>query len=381
MNRWTTAEELFVPPDPRRGQRAAIEALGYTDLRPLLAGDLVRPEPAILKRDDRQALFYRGELGILFGDSGSGKGWVACYSAAQVLRAEGRVIYIDLEDTAASFITRLRILNATDEEIADRFVYLRPEDALEEQHVEAFAGLVAEKGYDLVVIDSLGEAFGLAGINENSDAEVAPWIRGMARPFADAGAAVMLIDHVTKAGESPLHPSGTKRKRAAVASAYRVDAVKPLSAETGGRLRLTCSKDRHGWYARGDVVAELVATVDDLARTRFGLYSMRTDEQTDAADPLPGMIVEVIESADGPVSLRQVYALVRDAGVSASDVRMRDVVEILTLDGELNEVAGARGSRLFDRCKEASGTSLPPRPSAAVADPPRPAASQQSCAL
>src|SRR5262249_38605705 len=111
-------------------------------------------------------------------------------------------------------------------------------------------------GVSLVVIDTIGEAFGLEGIDENADVEVGRWLRRVVRRLVDAGAGVLVIDHITKSGDNPLHPSGSKRKRAAITGAsYLVEAPVPLTRERGGRLRLICAKDRHGNFVRGEEVA------------------------------------------------------------------------------------------------------------------------------
>src|SRR5690606_34602190 len=144
----------------------------------------------------------------------------------------------------------------------ERFHYLSPGVEADEHAVGMVVDLVESVGASLVVIDSVGEAFGLEGLNENNDNEVAPWLRRVARRLADTGAAVGLVDHSTKSSENPLFPSGSKRKRAAITGAqYLVEATRPLTKEHGGQLRLTCGKDRHGNYRRGEAAAVLDFTV------------------------------------------------------------------------------------------------------------------------
>ena len=86
----------------------------------------------------------------------------------------------------------------------------------------------------LAVVDSLGEAFGLEGIDENHDVEVAPWLRRVARRLADAGLSVLLLDHSTKSADNPRRPSGSKRKRAAITGASYLPVI---STTTLVRLR------------------------------------------------------------------------------------------------------------------------------------------------
>lgn len=260
------------------------------DLAGVMTGAIVAPSPSVLKRDDRQALFYRGQVNLIHADSGVGKGWVALMAAAQVLRAGSTVLMLDLEDVASSIVARLRQLGARDEEIAERFIYIRPAASFDRWAIEYLVQIVAERQPALVIIDSLGEAFGLEGIDENHDSEVGPWLRAVPRRLADvtygeqAGPAVLIVDHVTKLNDNPLHPSGSKRKRAAVGgAAYWVQAPDPLSADKGGRLRLICAKDRHGTWKRGEHVADLVMTRDLTGAWVITLYSpLPTDDSARA---------------------------------------------------------------------------------------------------
>jgi hypothetical protein len=237
----------------------------------VIDGTFIAPSPSILRRDDdRMALLYRGQINGIHGDSGIGKGWIAMYAAAQQLRAGNTVMMLDLEDVPASIVSRLRLMHVSDEAIMERFIYIRPSAEFDRVAVEHLVSIVEERHPTLVIIDSLGEAFGLEGIDENHDSEVGPWLRMVPRRLADTsngedGPAVLILDHVTKANENPLHPSGSKRKRAAVGGAqYVISAIVALDAQRGGRLRLQCGKDRHGNFRQKEYVGDFVVKVDPI---------------------------------------------------------------------------------------------------------------------
>ena len=270
----TGTAEASDEPAPARDDDITLldESFLPLDLTDVLNGRYVAPQPSVLKRDDRQALLYRGQINGIHGDSGIGKGWVSLYAAAEQLRAGSTVMMLDLEDVPSSIVYRLRLLDVFDQAIAERFIYIRPQASFNRDAVEHLERIVRERHPALVIIDSLGEAFGLEGINENNDNEVGPWLRRVPRRLADLtdegydGPAVLIVDHVTKVNDNPLHPSGSKRKRAAVGGAqYWIQAPDPLSADKGGRLRLICAKDRHGTYARNEHVADLVVRIDPAA--------------------------------------------------------------------------------------------------------------------
>jgi hypothetical protein len=246
---WRDIERKFVSDEDDSWRRV--------DLRDAIAGAVERTLPTVLARADGWCLFYAGRLNGVHGDSGTGKSMVMAVAIAEEVKAGHDVIVVDLEDPdPTTLVERLRMLGVEDGVIIERLHYFGPREEFTDA---AVTELVREaKTYDvtLLVVDSLGEAFGLNGVNEDKDAEVGPFLRQYMRPLADAGPAVVLVDHGTKAADNPLHPSGSKRKRAAIQGAsYLIEAKRALSREHGGILRLTCAKDRHGNYRRGEEVA------------------------------------------------------------------------------------------------------------------------------
>lgn len=229
------------------------------ELSDYLDGTHVDVVPTILRRTDGVALFYPGVINGIHGESGLGKGWVVLAAVVEVVRDGGHAVYVDLEDTPKSIANRLRTLGLTRDEIVTNVSYIRPTDPTSPEAIAALARLVREREAVLVVIDSLGEAFGLDGINENNDNEVTPWLRRVGRTLADTGACIVVVDHVTKALDNPLYAKGSARKRAQIGgTSFLVEALKPLTKGQGGKLRLTCAKDRNTAHVRGQVSAEMV---------------------------------------------------------------------------------------------------------------------------
>ncbi len=70
----------------------------YTDVAAMLADGLPeQPRPAVLSRTDGVALFYPGEVNLLFGDPEHGKTWVGLAACAETLRKCGRVLVVDID--------------------------------------------------------------------------------------------------------------------------------------------------------------------------------------------------------------------------------------------------------------------------------------------
>lgn len=317
------------------------------DLAPVLDGSARQPVPDLLVRDDGVSLFYAGSVNGVHGQSGDGKGWVVCHLVAENARRGRRTMYLDLEDTAASITARLLLLGMSASQILTWLVYVRPQGAFTGAAVERLLMQIEQRNVAAVIIDSLGEAFALEGINEDKDAEVGPWYRRVARRLADAGAAVVIVDHSTKAADNPLHPSGSKRKRAAITGAsYLAEAVQPYVKGGGGRLRLTCAKDRHGTHRSRQAAGDLVMTSEPLGGVSLRLYAPSAGA-SDATVPIKlaaRAAVRAAQEAGRPLSQRELVGLMQ---IKASTDIKRGGIEHAAGEGALVEEAGARGARLF----------------------------------
>ena len=237
---------------------------GWTvvDLGAILDGKWDPPVPTLGLRTDGVGLLYPGRVHSFSGEPGGGKTWLALHLVAQVLADEGSAGMIDYEDTPSAIVSRLLALGVDPEAIRSRFVYVKPEGGIENETVARLVAL----GLDLWIIDSVGEALAVEGLNPNADDEVAVWFRRLPRRLAYGGAAVGMMDHVAKDRETRGGWAiGSQRKLAAIdGAAYTVDVVTAPTRDADGQLRIKCAKDRHGTHQRGQQVAEvLVLNADD----------------------------------------------------------------------------------------------------------------------
>ncbi len=222
------------------------------DIAALLAGDLEPLEPTLMARSDGKCLLYPGRTHSLAGESGSGKSWVAQWVTACALRDGGDVLYLDYESNAKAVLGRLRALGCPDEALF-RLVYLNPG---EPPAGDAFKALLS-RGFALAVVDGVNEALNTSGLTgeslSNSNDAVTKWHRALPKRVAEkCGAAVLMVDHVTKdAGTRGAYAIGAQAKRATVTgAAYTVEVEEPLGRGKTGRLKLFVTKDREG-YVQG----------------------------------------------------------------------------------------------------------------------------------
>ncbi len=318
------------------------------DLAEVVAAGYEAPSPDLLRTSDGvRALLYRGCINGFHGDSGIGKSWLAHAAVAQVIAAGERVMVIDYESNAGEVVARLDALGVQREGLLERLTYLHPDEPATD---EVVASVIEQchQGVALVVIDSLGEAFGVEGVDENSDAEVGPWLRRVPRRIAEAGPAVLLIDHATKAKENPLHPSGSKRKRAAITGAsYLVAAKSVPTREAAGTLTVTCAKDRHGHWRRGEVAvtADITPYPDDGVTVNLHTSSPGMPTQDDRVRIVAKRLVEFVKAEGGGLSTNE---LIKRAPINGATDLKKAAADYAVRVGALSRRDGPRKSVLYD---------------------------------
>lgn len=247
---------------------AAVEAINTRDhTRPLpwedvaavMRGDVPPVTPQILQRTDGQALIYPGLTHWLMGVPGKGKTWVALAATAEQIHAQQAVIYLDYEGSARIVGDRLRVLGVPPDLVDGCLLYLRPGHVTPDTAARLTAAVEAT-GTTLVVVDGVAKALAAAGLSEDSAPDVLTWLTHVVNPLADAGAAVLMLDHVVKEKEGRgLWARGSGAKLGEVSgAAWVLEPDHAFSRTKPGRARLRQAKDREGHVGTdGEVVAHV----------------------------------------------------------------------------------------------------------------------------
>jgi hypothetical protein len=226
----------------------------------------------------------------------------------------------------------------------------------------------------LVVIDSVGEAMSHAGIDSNSDPEVAAWMtqakmiaRWPSRP------AVVLLDHVTKNqnADNPARGAiGSQRKLAAITgAAYRVHVTTPFAIDKPGALKLVVEKDRLGTRPRGSTAA--IVTFTPGAAGHLDVTISRPDDAVDPATGRPAFRPTVLMERVSEWLALYPGATMRaiEQGVRGKGSDLRVAVTCLVSEGWVEAVAGERGSfkhtvltPFRDTISGTASHRVPPRP-------------------
>jgi hypothetical protein len=332
--------------------------------------------PTVLAVVGALALFYRARINALFGESGGGKSWLALATIAEVVRNGGWALMADYEDNPVGIAERLVLLGLTDDEIA-RVDYRNPVTGIGKG-----AGILEAEArtYDLVVIDSTGEAMAAGGVDSNNDGEVAQWFK-LAKMMSrlPGGPAVLVLDHIPKDKEAPSsYAIGSQRKRAAVTgAAYRVDTIKEPAKGRNGKLKLTVAKDRPGNRPKGSTAAE-VAVVSDHGAVRIELHISDAQAAAEAGEKFrPTTLMERVsryleQMAGTWVSARDVS---RNCQGKTDGLRL--ALECLVEDGFVEQTGHGYATLLAFRAPVDNATA-PPRPNRAPSAPQGAAETPQS---
>ena len=241
------------PPAPKKAKRkpeANRSSWSPVDLGPILAGKYNVEAPSLLVRTDGEALVYRRRLHSVSSEPEGGKGWFTLHIAAEVIGAGENVLMLDFEVEAAEAVDRLRALGVDDEAIGKHLLYVRPDEPLTDSGWKALESIVS-KPLALVILDGVTEAMTLDGLNPLDNFDVAKWQILPKRIMDRTGAAVVLVDHVTKDKEGRGRWSiGAQHKMAGISVAYTLTVVEPFGRGKDGEVTINVEKDRPGHVRR-----------------------------------------------------------------------------------------------------------------------------------
>lgn len=282
---------------PDRGDGSTWEPV---DLAGVLSGDVEPELPTIGQRDDGGSLIYPAKVHSFAGEPESAKSLLLQFVCVQEIEAGHHIVYVDYEDTAHGVVGRLRDLGLTDEQIGEFFHYVRPDEPFA-AGLDRVVRLVAECQPTLIVLDGVTEAMSVEGGSPLDVLDVAHFLQGVVRKLVDlSGAAVVMIDHVTKATDTQGRWAfGSQHKLAGIQVGYVMRIAEPFVRGVGGRSKLTISKDRPGWVRAqsvGGSVAGHLAMYPDPREPGRMVTKIEAPTESDArsVEGGPGLEAEIV---------------------------------------------------------------------------------------
>jgi hypothetical protein len=215
-------------------------------------GLFATPIATMLKRTDGNGLIYTGRVHSIYGESESGKSWVAQIASAEMLKDDKKVIYIDFESDAVDIVNRLKSLGVSRANLLQYFTYIRP-DGPRDADDPYWQAILEPQSAELIIIDGVTESLTMWGGETKDNDAITRWMRIFPRAVASAsGAAVVLIDHITKNADTRgRFAIGGQAKLATIdGAAYLVEPLEALAPGRVGSLTMRVTKDRPGYIRK-----------------------------------------------------------------------------------------------------------------------------------
>lgn len=342
----------------------------FEDLTQLASGVELPPTPTVFQREDSQGLFYRGAVNDLHGEPGCGKSMIAQIAAAQELKQNHDVIYIDYEDSARNVVKRLLLLGVTGEQIVAHFHYVRP--SAKPSSPTSLGGWRETLDYadtaTLAIVDGVTSCLAYAGLDSNSGDDIATWYNTMPRLISACGPAVVLIDHVVKSKDNRGRYAGGSMQKLALIDgiSYSVDMTKPVGKGVRGTIVIKSGKDRiseieehcavnwsNGSHLREAARIEINSTNPKLMRVTIARPNMMPseDRQTKRDDFRPTGLMERIsrmleDSLEEP-NQSELFKALKEDGSGARTAIMSKAVSLLLQEGFVSNRSGRNNRSIF----------------------------------
>lgn len=321
-------------PDYEESSWKPVELQDYYD------GLFQTPIATILKRTDGAGLIYQGRVHSFYGESESGKSWLAQIATAELLKSDKKVTYIDFESDASDVIGRMKSLGVSRANVLQYLTYIRPEGA-RDANDPYWKEILQPDSAALVVIDGVTESLTMWGGETKDNDKITQWMRIFPRTVATAsGAAVVLIDHITKNAETRgRFAIGGQAKLATIdGAAFLVEPIEGLAPGKIGRLTVRVTKDRPGFvrksagmYRKSDRTQEAAVIVIDSTKAQMGYIIQPPTDEDDLKENIEiGKRREIVEFVHnhGGCSRRDI-----NRGVKGDDGLKKDRTDDLIDEG------------------------------------------------
>jgi len=184
-----------------------------------------------------------GQVHQIFCGPGKGKSWLALWMAVKLVNRGLRVLYLDKENGARMIRNRLVALGADPAKVDANLVYVPfPSLDLDPDAVADYVNSL--DGFSLVIFDSWINYLAAAGLDENSNGDLALWANTFCAEARSRNISVLILDHVGKNGDGS---RGASRKLDEMDVSWELRTVIPFDREQPGMIQLRREKDREAW--------------------------------------------------------------------------------------------------------------------------------------
>lgn len=158
-----------------------------------------------------------------------------------------KVLWLDFDSDRYETVNRLCAIGVPGDTQDDLFDYRQPDQSPERNTLAREA--LREGVYGLVIIDGVTDAMSLLGMSIKDNDDFSTFARKILRPLAARGAAVVLVDHVTKSedGRGRFAIGAQSKMSVLTGASYVVDMTDLVAPGRTGQIRLRVGKDRPGY--------------------------------------------------------------------------------------------------------------------------------------
>jgi len=292
--------------------------------------------PSMLRREDGNCLLYAGKINAIFGESESGKTWIALEAIRQELEKNNIVFYLDFEDSARSILNRLKTLRVK----ADKFKmfrYANPDEPLGEGIGEIMRTQIMAYLPTLIVVDGVNAAMNLLGLDLEKNKDATHFSQKVLKPLRIGGAGILTIDHVTKSKDNRgNYAIGAQAKRADIdGAAFAVSVALPFGRGIDGALDITCTKDRPGFVraicpdAKTVGVANLKSLPDGGISVSISGGTVKLSTRESKMEAVSDLLAKV----GYEMGRNQIAEHLRTEGIPISNDELKFVLETLVSTG------------------------------------------------
>jgi hypothetical protein len=358
---WAAADVAFTPLAPATELEEGTSTRPWQpiDLSEVLSGSWEPPQATVGRRSDQVGLFYPGKSHTIASESEAGKTWLVLSASIDEITDGNHVLYLDFEDNEAGVVGRLLGLQLSPEAIKSQFHYLRPDAALGRGiNRDDLRRTIAEFRPTLCVIDGVTEAMTLHDLDPLNNKDVAGFGRMLPRAIAEAGAAVVCLDHVVKSSENRgrYAMGGVHKLNGLDGAAFVLENRKPFGDGLTGVTSIRLAKDRPGQLRKhGLPNKDGMVWFGDLKMTSHSEGWLEVEivpPESRVNEPfrptaLMAEICRVLEE-HGPLSAAKIEALVKGKATTIRQARLLLQVEKYVTDSTPHELLKPWGGESND---------------------------------
>ena len=294
------------------------------------------PAPSMLRREDGNCLIYAGKINAIFGESESGKTWLALEAIRQELAKNNIVFYLDFEDSARGILNRLKTMKVPTDKFKF-FRYANPDSKLEAGVGELMKTEIMAYLPSLIVVDGVNAAMNLMGLDLEKNKDATFFSQTILKPLRIGGAGILTIDHVTKSKDNRgNYAIGAQAKRADIdGAAFAVSVAMPFGRGIDGALDITCTKDRPGFVRAicPDAKTVGVANLRSLPDGGISVSISGGAIVTSNADQRMEQISNFLEKHGYEMNFNDIKKRLRDEGIGMGSDMVRVALDSLVAQG------------------------------------------------